>query len=56
MTELITQATSTTWPLLPLFGWGIGLTFHAWNTHGRKPFTDEEIGRETDRLRPSGSR
>jgi hypothetical protein len=44
------------WPLLPLFGWGIGLTFHAWDTYGRKPFTEEEIGRETDRLRPGGFR
>jgi hypothetical protein len=44
------------WPLLPLFGWGIGLTFHDWDTYDGKALTDEEIGRETDRLRPSGFR
>ena len=39
------------WPLLPLFGWGIGFIFHAWDTYGRKPFSDAEIGREVERLR-----
>ena len=39
------------WPLLPLFGWGIGLIFHAWDTYGRKPFSDAEIAREVERLR-----
>ena len=35
---------------LPLFGWGIGLTFHAWDVYGRKPFRDEDIEREAARL------
>jgi len=39
------------WPLFPLVGWGIGLVFHAWDTYGRKPFSDAEIGREVERLR-----
>jgi hypothetical protein len=39
------------WPLFPLVGWGIGLVFHAWDTYGRKPFTDADIAREVERLR-----
>ncbi len=39
------------WPLFPLFGWGIGLVFHAWDVYGRKPFSDEEVERELARLR-----
>ena len=38
------------WPIFPLFGWGIGLTFHAWDVYGRKPFRDEDIEREAARL------
>jgi fatty acid desaturase len=41
------------WPLLPLAGWGIGLLFHALDTYGRKPFSDDEIAREIERLRES---
>ena len=43
------------WPVLPLFGWGIGLTFHAWDVYGRKPFTEEAVDREVAKLR-SGRR
>jgi hypothetical protein len=39
------------WPGWVLFAWGIGLAFHAWNTFGQKPITDEQIRREMDRLR-----
>jgi uncharacterized membrane protein len=38
------------WPILPLFGWGIGLSFHAWDVYGRGPFREEEIEREMSRL------
>jgi 2TM domain len=38
------------WPIIPLLGWGIGLTFHAWDAFGRKPFSEEEIQREAQRL------
>ena len=41
------------WPLLPTLGWGIGIFFHAWDTYGRKPFTEAEIQRELARLRPT---
>jgi len=39
------------WPILPMAGWGIGLFFHAWDTYGRKPFTEADIERELVRLR-----
>ena len=38
------------WPLFALFGWGIGLAFHAWDAYGRRPFTEEDIQREQARL------
>ena len=34
------------WPLFALFSRGIGLAFHAWDAHGRRPFSDEEVRRE----------
>jgi hypothetical protein len=39
------------WPRFPLFGWGIGLAFHAWDTSGRRAFSEGEIGREVEVLR-----
>lgn len=39
------------WPLFALFGWGIGLVFHAWDAYGRLPFTEEDIQREEAHLR-----
>jgi uncharacterized membrane protein len=38
------------WPLFALFGWGIGLAFHAWDAYGRLPFSEEEVQREQARL------
>jgi fatty acid desaturase len=38
------------WPLFPMAGWGIGLFFHAWDTYGRRPFTEADIARELTRL------
>jgi hypothetical protein len=38
------------WPLFPLFGWGIGLFFHGMDAF-RRPFSEERIHREMDRLR-----
>lgn len=38
------------WPLFVVFGWGIGVAFHAWDTYGRRPITEEEIRREEARL------
>src|SRR5437667_5110190 len=36
------------WPVFPLFGWGIGVIFHAWDTYGRKPFSTKEIRSEAE--------
>jgi 2TM domain-containing protein len=41
------------WPVLPMAGWGIGIVLHAWDTYGRKPFTEAEVSREVERLRES---
>jgi hypothetical protein len=37
------------WPIFPLFGWGIGLFFHALDVF-RPPYSEERIRREMDRL------
>jgi hypothetical protein len=39
------------WPIFVIGGWGIGLAANAWEVYGRKPITESEIARETDRLR-----
>lgn len=38
------------WPLFALFGWGIGVAFHAWDVYGNRAITEEEIRREEARL------
>jgi hypothetical protein len=37
------------WPVFPLFGWGIGLFFHAWDVYKGEP-TEEDISREMERI------
>jgi hypothetical protein len=39
------------WPIFPLLGWGIGVGANAWDVYGRKPITEDEVQRETERLR-----
>jgi hypothetical protein len=39
------------WPIFPILGWGIGVAANAWDVYGRKPITEDEIRRESDRLR-----
>jgi hypothetical protein len=39
------------WPLLVSLGWGVGLAFNAWDVHFRRPITEAELRRETERLR-----
>jgi hypothetical protein len=38
------------WPLWVTIGWGIGLTFNAWDVYFRRPITETEVQREIDRL------
>jgi uncharacterized membrane protein len=39
------------WPVFVIFGWGIGVAANAWDVYARKPISEEEIRRESDRLR-----
>jgi hypothetical protein len=39
------------WPVFPLLGWGIGLTFHAYDTFAAAQFTEDQIQREIERIR-----
>jgi 2TM domain len=39
------------WPIFPILGWGIGVVANAWDVYGRRPISEEEIRRETERLR-----
>lgn len=38
------------WPVFPLMGWGIGLSFHAWDTYRRPEPSEDRIEREMRRL------
>jgi 2TM domain len=39
------------WPVFPLFGWGIGVAFNAWDVYWRKPPSEDQIHQEMARLR-----
>jgi 2TM domain-containing protein len=39
------------WPVFPILGWGIGLAFNAWDVYGRRPYTEDQIREEMERLR-----
>jgi len=39
------------WPGWVLFGWGIGIVFHAWNTFYARPISDADVEREIRRLK-----
>jgi hypothetical protein len=39
------------WPVFVILGWGIGVAANAWDVYGRKPITEDEIRRESDRMR-----
>lgn len=42
------------WPVFPIVGWGIGVAANAWDTYGRKPISEDEIRRESQRLAGKG--
>jgi hypothetical protein len=48
---LLTTPGGFFWPMFPLFGWGIGLAFHTWDTFAPEP-TEANIEREMKRLAP----
>jgi hypothetical protein len=37
------------WPMWVLWGWGLGLVFHAWDAYGKGP-SEARIQKEMDRL------
>jgi hypothetical protein len=39
------------WPIFPIVGWGVGLAANAYDVYGRKPFSEDDIRREAERLR-----
>lgn len=39
------------WPMIPMFGWGIGLAFHIWDVYSPEVPAEERIDREMARLR-----
>ncbi|HSI81036.1 MAG TPA: 2TM domain-containing protein [Solirubrobacterales bacterium] len=39
------------WPIFPILGWGIGVVANAWDAYGRRPFSEDQIRREAERLR-----
>lgn len=43
------------WPGFAIAGWGIGLALNAWDVYARKPISEAQIQRETERLRGKGS-
>jgi hypothetical protein len=44
------------WPMFPIFGWGIGVIFHAWDVYFPEAFRESQVQREMDRLRRRGDR
>ena len=49
---LVAENAGPQWtPIFPILGWGVGLAANAWDVYGRRPITEDEIRRETDRLR-----
>ena len=38
------------WPLFVTLGWGVGVVMNAWEVYFRRPISEEEIRRETERL------
>ena len=49
----VTGSDNFFWPVFPIAGWALGLVFQGWNVYGpgARPISEEEIQRESDRLR-----
>jgi len=48
---LLTTPGGFYWPMIPMFGWGIGLAFHARDVYSPEVPPEERIDREMARLR-----
>lgn len=44
------------WPGFVIAGWGVGLALNVWDVYARKPISEEQIERETERLRQGANR
>ena len=42
----VTSPDAFFWPIFPIFGWGIGVAFNAWDAFRRPEPTEEQIHRE----------
>lgn len=42
------------WPVFLIFGWGIGVFFHGWDTFSA-PLSEDRIDQEVERLRRSAA-
>jgi hypothetical protein len=47
---LLTNPGGFYWPIIPLFGWGIGIAFHIWDVYAPAAPPEDRIRREMDRL------
>jgi hypothetical protein len=47
----VTMSGGFFWPVFPMFGWGIGLAFHAWDTFAPATPSEDKIQREIARMR-----
>lgn len=43
------------WPIWVIAGWGIGLAFNAWAVYFERPITEDDIRKEMERDRMSGT-
>ena len=48
---LVTNPGGFFWPIFPIFAWGIGLAFNAWDVYSPERWTEDQIQREMQRLR-----
>jgi len=47
---LSTDAHGFFWPVFPLFFWGIGVVFNAWDAYGQDALSESRIEQEMERL------
>jgi len=50
----VTTAGGFPWPVFPTTLWGIGVVMNAWDVYGRRPFSEDQILAEAERLKGTG--